>query len=85
MTKLVYGKVTYVHRALWPRVIAVGRAREPWQMKGLAAGARKLLGAVEPRARRAEPAPEQGQAFSEVGRRISQALVDIGLGIRSQP
>jgi len=47
MTKLVSGKVTYVHRALWPAVIAVGRAREPWQMKGLSKDARKLLAAVD--------------------------------------
>ena len=53
MIKLVSGKVTYVHRALWASVIAVGRAREPWQMKELSRDARKLLaesdrGPVEP-------------------------------------
>ena len=41
MTKLISGKVTYVHRALWPQVIAVGRSREPWQMKDLSTDGRK--------------------------------------------
>jgi hypothetical protein len=42
-TKLVAGKVTYVHRRLWPSVVAIGTAREPWQMDALSAGARWLL------------------------------------------
>ena len=32
VTKLISGKITYLDRALWPAVIAVGRAREPWQI-----------------------------------------------------
>jgi len=47
MTKLVSGKVTFVHRQLWPQVMAIGTAREPWQLKGLTAGAHALLGAVQ--------------------------------------
>jgi hypothetical protein len=27
MCKLVSGKITYPHRALWPAVLAIGRAR----------------------------------------------------------
>ena len=45
--KLISAKVTYIHRKLWPQIIAVGRAREPWQMKDLPAAARKLLAAVD--------------------------------------
>jgi hypothetical protein len=45
--KLISAKVTYIHRTLWPQIVAVGRAREPWQMKDLSAAARKLLGAVD--------------------------------------
>jgi hypothetical protein len=41
--KLVSSKVTFVHRALWPAVIGVASAREPWQTKGLTAEARALL------------------------------------------
>jgi len=47
MTKLVSGKVTYVHRALWPEVIAIGCAKESWQTAPLSEDARKLLAAVE--------------------------------------
>jgi hypothetical protein len=42
-TKLINGKVTYVHRRLWPAVVAVGRAREPWQVTGLSTAAQWLL------------------------------------------
>jgi hypothetical protein len=47
VTKLVAGKVTFLHRRLWPAVLAVGVARAPWQFAGLAAGARELYDAVE--------------------------------------
>jgi hypothetical protein len=46
VTKLVSGKITYVHRTLWPAVLAIGRAREPWQMDGLSREARDLLSRV---------------------------------------
>src|SRR3982074_116519 len=42
VAKLVSGKITYIHRALWQAVIATGRAREPWQMDGLSREAREL-------------------------------------------
>jgi hypothetical protein len=42
-TKLVDGKVTYVHYRLWPAVFSVGRARESWQTDGLSQTARWLL------------------------------------------
>jgi hypothetical protein len=45
--KLVSGKVTYVHRRLWPAVVAVGQAREDWQMDGLAEGCLELLRMVD--------------------------------------
>ena len=45
--KLLYGKDTLIHRSLWPAVLAVGRAREPWQVRGLSDGAKRLLGRVD--------------------------------------
>ena len=45
--KLVNGKVTFVHRRLWPALVAVARSREDWQMDGLPAAARRLLDRVE--------------------------------------
>jgi hypothetical protein len=41
--KLIGGKVTFVHRRLWPAVLAVACSSEPWQTKGLSAEARSLL------------------------------------------
>lgn len=40
---LVAGKVTFVHRMLWPPLLAVATAEEPWQRKGLSPSARRLL------------------------------------------
>src|SRR5215471_17022476 len=46
-TKLVAGKVTYVHRRLWSAILAVGTARDAWQMDSLSAGERWLLREVD--------------------------------------
>lgn len=45
--KLVEGKVCFVHRRLWPAIVAIGRARNEWQTKGLGAEAKKLLARVD--------------------------------------
>ena len=68
MTKLISGKVTYVHRALWPQVIAVGRAREPWQVKDLSPGSRKLLAQVDHKP--VEPDRRARRAASELETRL---------------
>jgi hypothetical protein len=47
VTKLVAGKVTFVHRALWPAVVGVGLAKDSWQLDGLTPVARALFGRVE--------------------------------------
>jgi hypothetical protein len=44
--KLVSQKITYIHQDLWPALIAIGRARESWQMKGLSRHARSALDEV---------------------------------------
>jgi hypothetical protein len=49
ITKLVSGKVTFVHRDLWSEILAVGTAQEPWQMEGLSVSAQTLLNAVQER------------------------------------
>lgn len=45
--KLVLGKVTFVHRRLWPALWAIATARAAWQTSGLPPSARALLGRVE--------------------------------------
>jgi hypothetical protein len=42
-TKLIAGKVTYVHRRLWSAIASLGGAREAWQLEGLSPGAAWLL------------------------------------------
>jgi hypothetical protein len=46
-TKLVAGKVTYVHPRLWAAVYALGCARERWQLDELSAGGQWLLEEVD--------------------------------------
>lgn len=46
-TKLVAGKVTLVHRRLWPALLAVGTSREPWQLRKISSEAANLLRRVE--------------------------------------
>jgi hypothetical protein len=47
VTKLIRGKVTFVHRRLWQAVLSVAVARDPWQIKGLSREAGSLLEQVE--------------------------------------
>jgi hypothetical protein len=66
--KLVSGKVTYVHRRLWPQIVAVGRKRDTWQMDGLSPAARKLLANVD--CAPVEPGREMSKAASELEARM---------------
>lgn len=46
VTKLISGKVTFVHRELWCDVLAIAQAREPWQLINLSQAAQELLAQV---------------------------------------
>lgn len=46
-TKLISGKVTLVHRKLWPELFAIGTARAPWQVQGLSRSAVTLLEMID--------------------------------------
>lgn len=46
LLKLLNGKVTFVHRQLWPHVYAIGRSHEPWQLRGLSPSAERVLDLV---------------------------------------
>jgi hypothetical protein len=46
-TKLISGKVTLVHRKLWPEIFAIGTAGASWQTKGLSKSARTLLKMID--------------------------------------
>jgi hypothetical protein len=47
--KLLSGKVTFVHRRLWPALLALVAAnpREPWQVRDLSAGAAQWLAKLD--------------------------------------
>lgn len=47
LAKLVSKKVTFVHRELFPALVAVGKSQESWQLNGLGAAPRQLLARVE--------------------------------------
>jgi hypothetical protein len=40
---LIAGKITFIHRRLWPALLTVAVARDRCQIAGLSAGARRLL------------------------------------------
>lgn len=64
--KLVAGKVTFVHRRLWPALLTVGTSRATWQVRGLSAAARRLL----KRAEDESAVMTSGAAVKEVERRL---------------
>jgi hypothetical protein len=64
--KLISGKVTMVHRPLWPAIVAIGLAREPWQTSGLSKEAAALLKKVD----RSGNASATGDAVRELERRL---------------
>ena len=47
ITKLISGKVTFVHRELWAEIVAIGTAKQSWQTTGLTASAQELLNGVK--------------------------------------
>ena len=45
--KLIRGKVTFVHRRLWPSLYTVGSSKEGWQLQMLTEDERDLLDRIE--------------------------------------
>jgi len=78
VTKLLDGKVTFVHRRLWPAVLAVATARDKWQEAGLSQDARALLDRVE----EAGSVTASGKAVKEIECRLlahgDQVHTDLG-------
>jgi hypothetical protein len=66
-TKLLYRKDTLVHRSLWPAVLAVGSARNQWQVQGLSVDAKHLL---ERLGRGGGPVRGVGAPVKELERRL---------------
>jgi hypothetical protein len=49
VTKLISGKVTFVHRQLWQKLFSIATAREEWQMRGLSVPAQLMLKEIDER------------------------------------
>lgn len=47
VAKVLAGKDTFVHRALWPALAGVGMERARWQMAGVSSAARKLFQRIQ--------------------------------------
>jgi hypothetical protein len=79
-TKLVGGKVTFVHRRLWSSIVAIGEARDAWQMQDLPDAGRELLLDLDAAGRLAWddiPAflPPDGARGKDVVRALEQRLL----------
>jgi hypothetical protein len=64
--KLYGGKVTFVHRTLWPAVLAVTQTGECWQTASLSSEGRSLLGRIE----REGSVITSGKAATEIESRL---------------
>jgi hypothetical protein len=73
VTKLCAGKVTFVHRRFFGALIAIGRAREPWQLRGLSSAARRLLERVD----REKVATAKGPAAKDLEKRLLVASREV--------
>lgn len=74
--KLVSGKVTFVHRRLWPALIAVGSERAAWQTDGLGAAARALLACVDDE--------QRVQASGKAAGELERALLVAGRQVHTE-
>ena len=74
--KLLSGKVTFVHRRLWPAVIAVGTAREPWQLERLPKDAAALLARLD--------ADGEASASGKAARELERRLLAVGREVHSE-
>jgi|SRR5882672_4969600 len=73
VTKILYRKDTLVHSSLWPALLAVACARDPWQLRGLSASAADLLGRVD----RGDAVRATGAAVKELEIRLLAAAHEV--------
>src|SRR5688500_16012674 len=76
LARLVSGKVTYVHKKLWPALIAVAVSGEPWQTDALNSSSRRLLDVVTLEGRiRTDELPEDLEKAGESARELERRLL----------
>lgn len=89
MVKLISGKLTFVHRRLWPALVAVGSANEDWQLRGLNETGRSVLvelakaGELYTDALVAVGGYEQ-KTLNAAARQIELRLLAVSAGFRSE-
>jgi len=77
ITKLIDGKVTFVHRTVWPYVFAVASGHEEWQTDGLSTAAKTLLKQLqkEKRLDTTTLSSLKGKKIGDVTRELEQRLL----------
>jgi hypothetical protein len=65
LAKLLAGKQTLVHRALWPALLTIATAREPWQTQGLSPVAARWLAAFDDSEAAGAAAPPASRTVSK--------------------
>ncbi len=85
-TKLLSGKVTFVHRRLWPALLAVCRGRESWQLQGLPGEGVRLLEVVREKGRVGLDTLPAGQLkrLGEAARELERRLLVHGTEIHTK-
>jgi hypothetical protein len=80
LAKLLSGKMTLVHRTLWPALLAVASAREAWQTDGLAPTAARWLASFDEAEAAGGPIPP---ASRTVGKEIEARLLVHGENVHT--
>ena len=72
LAKLMSGKVTLIHRSLWPALMTIVHAREPWQIHDLPSVAAQWLATFDDAEATGAPSPP---ASRTVGKEIEARLL----------
>ncbi len=77
--KLIAKKVTLIAPALWPSLVAIGASREPWQIAGLSATAKTVLGRIDTgkRVRSIDLEPAARKAAGELDERLLASVREV--------
>ena len=76
VAKLISGKLTFLHRRLWPEFLAAVSGEQPWQMRELSATSRALLRrVVRTRAVRTDQLPSVSAQPREAVRDLESRLL----------
>jgi len=86
--KLVDGKVTLIHKKLWPAFFAVATSREPWQRKGLSRVGKQLFAKVTRRGmletNRLPGYEQRSKLLADAARELERRLLIYGEGFHTR-